>query len=219
MVWRNTYQPKEGIMVTHLEQAVLSNGKQIQGNEGLDVSRGELITLSYAEKSMVREQIQKQGFKVGKRARYTQFGFVVVIILLVLFVLQFVGGAASFLFLYSKFGVSINNTSGMKVLKFLLLYGLFLAAGIVAYMVYRKFKKKYQDAVQNGNLMVYQFPIEQKVIYDKGDYELEDEYYIVVGGSYVDVGRNQYLELHIGDMVRVALIDYDGEVYFAMVGD
>lgn len=219
MVWRNTYQPKEGIMVTHLEQAVLSNGKQIQGNEGLDVSRGELITLSYAEKSMVREQIQKQGFKVGKRARYTQFGFVVVIILLVLFVLQFVGGAASFLFLYSKFGVSINNTSGMKVLKFLLLYGLFLAAGIVAYMVYRKFKKKYQDAVQNGNLMVYQFPIEQKVIYDKGDYELEDEYYIVVGGAYVDVGRNQYLELHIGDMVRVALIDYDGEVYFAMVGD
>lgn len=219
MVWRNTYQPKEGIMVTHLEQAVLSNGKQIQGNEGLDVSRGELITLSYAEKSMVREQIQKQGFKVGKRARYTQFGFVVVIILLVLFVLQFVGGAASFLFLYSKFGVSINNTSGMKVLKFLLLYGLFLAAGIVAYMVYRKFKKKYQDAVQNGNLMVYQFPIEQKVIYDKGDYELEDEYYIVVGGAYVDVGRNQYLELHIGDVVRVALIDYDGEVYFAMVGD
>ena len=219
MVWRNTYQPKEGIMVTHLEQAVLSNGKQIQGNEGLDVSRGELITLSYAEKSMVREQIQKQGFKVGKRARYTQFGFVVVIILLVLFVLQFVGGAASFLFLYSKFGVSINNTSGMKVLKFLLLYGLFLAAGIVAYMVYRKFKKKYQDAVQNGNLMVYQFPIEQKVIYDKGDYELEDEYYIVVGGAYVDVGRNQYLELHIGDMVRVALIDYDGKVYFAMVGD
>ena len=212
MVWRNTYQPKEGIMVTHLEQAVLSNGKQIQGNEGLDVSRGELITLSYAEKSMVREQIQKQGFKVGKRARYTQFGFVV-------FVLQFVGGAASFLFLYSKFGVSINNTSGMKVLKFLLLYGLFLAAGIVAYMVYRKFKKKYQDAVQNGNLMVYQFPIEQKVIYDKGDYELEDEYYIVVGGAYVDVGRNQYLELHIGDMVRVALIDYDGKVYFAMVGD
>lgn len=219
MVWRNTYQPREGIIVTHLEQAVLSNGKQIQGNEGLDVSRGEPITFSYAEKSMIREQIQKQGFKVGKRTRYTQFGFAFVIVLLVLFVIQFVGGAASFLFLYSKFGFSINNTSGMKVLKFLLLYGLFLAAGIVAYMVYRKYKKKYQDAVQNGNLMVYQFPIEQKVIYDKGDYELEDEYYIVIGGAYVDVGRNQYLELHIGDVVRIALIDYDGEVYFAMVGD
>lgn len=35
----------------------------------------------------------------------------------------------------------------------------------------------------------------------------------------MDVGRNQYLELHIGDVVRVALIDYDGEVYFAIVGD
>lgn len=219
MVWRNTYQPREGIVITRLNQAVLSNGKRIRENDGLDVSKGELITLSYIEKSIVREQIQKQGFKVGNRTRYTQFGFAFVIVLLVLFVIQFVGGAASFLFLYSKFGFSISNTSGMKVLKFLLLYGLFLAAGIVAYMVYRKYKKKYQDAVQNGNLMVYQFPIEQKVIYDKGDYELEDEYYIVIGGAYVDVGRNQYLELHIGDVVRIALIDYDGEVYFAMVGD
>lgn len=219
MVWRNTYQPREGIMVTHLEQAVLSNGKQIQGNEGLDVSKGEHITLSYPEKSMVREQIQKQGFKVGKRTRYTQFGFVIVIILLVLFVLQFVGGAIASLFLYSKLGLSLEHMAGMKVVKYLLLYGVFIAAGVVAYMVYHKIKKKYQDAVQNGNLMVYQFPIEQKVIYDKGDYELEDEYYVVIGGAYVDVGRNQYLELHIGDVVRVALVDYDGEVYFAMVGD
>ncbi len=219
MVWRNTYQPREGIMVTHLEQVVLSNGKQIQGNEGLDVSRGEVITLSYAEKSMVREQIQKQGFKVEKRTRYTQFGFVIVIILLVLFVLQFVVGAIASLFLYSKLGLSLEHMVGMKVVKYLLLYGVFIAAGVVVYMVYHKIKKKYQDAVQNGNLMVYQFPIEQKVIYDKGDYELEDEYYIVIGGAYVDVGRNQYLELHIGDVVRIALIDYDGEVYFAMVDD
>lgn len=182
MVWRNTYQPREGIIVTYLEQAVLSNGKQMQENEGLDVSRGELITLSYAEKSMVREQIQKQGFKVGKRTRYTQFDFVVVIILLVLFVLQFVGGAIASLFLYSKLGLSLEHMAGMKVVKYLLLYGMFIAAGVVAYMVYHKIKRKYQDAVQNGNLMVYQFPIEQKVIYDKGDYELEDEYYIVVGG-------------------------------------
>lgn len=217
MVWRNVYQPKEGIIVKHLDQAVLSNGKQIQGNEGLDVSKGELITLSYAEKTMIREQIQKQGFKVGKRARYAQFGFAFVILLLVLFVIQFVGGAAAFLFLAGKFGLSLNNMGGMKVVKYLLMYGVFIAAAVITYMVYRKVKKKYQDAVQNGNLMLYQFPIEQKVIYDKGDYELEDEYYIVIGGAYVDVGRNQYLELHIGDMVRMALIDYDGVVYFAMV--
>ena len=79
-------------------------------------------------------------------------------------------------------GLSLEHMVGMKVVKYLLLYGVFIAVGVVVYMVYHKIKKKYQDAVQNGNLMVYQFPIEQKVIYDKGDYELEDEYYIVVGG-------------------------------------
>lgn len=200
------------IVVNKLDRPVLKNSVKIYGTEKFQINIGELQYLSQSEEHLLREKLMGPENNVND-PRLESFGSHS--ILLSLFILFGIAIAVS------CFGSYMDDMRvGTANIFDTVIAWVFLEMIIaVPFAIYLKWHGNYNKAVKRGELKVYRFPIEQKVAHEYySDFHTID-YYLVIGGAYVSIGKRLYDMVHTGDLVRVAISSYRGNDYFALIND
>lgn len=200
------------IVVNKLDRPVLKNSVKIYGTEKFQINIGELQYLSQSEEHLLREKLMGPENNVND-PRLESFGSHS--ILLSLFILFGIAIAVS------CFGSYMDDMRvGTANIFDTVIAWVFLEMIIaIPFAIYLKWHGNYKKAVKRGELKVYRFPIEQKVAHEYySDFHTID-YYLVIGGAYVSIGKRLYDMVHTGDLVRVAISSYRGNDYFALIND
>lgn len=200
------------IVVNKLDRPVLKNSVKIHGTEKFQIDIGELQYLSQAEKQLLRKKLMGPENNVND-PQLESFGSHP--ILLSLFILFGIAIAVS------CFGSYIDDMRvGTANIFNTFMTWVFLEMIIaIPFAIYLKWHGNYKKSVKRGELKVYQFPIGQKVAHEYySDFHTID-YYLVIGGAYVSIGKKLYDRVHTGDLVRVAIFRYRGDDYFSLIND
>lgn len=200
------------IVVNKIDRPFLENGVKIRGTEKLQIDIGELQYLSRSEEQSLRQKLMSSENYIND-PRIDRFG--IHQISLILFILF------SMVIAVSCFGVYTERARvGTANIITSFVAWMFMEMIIaIPFAIYLKWHGNYKKALIKGTLKVYQFPIEQKVAHEYySDFHTID-YYLVIGGAYVSIGKRLYDRVLPGNPVRIAISGYRGDDYFALIND
>lgn len=192
----------------------LKSGSKITGKEKFHTEYGQMQTLTVEEKKLLREELLKR-FHISKRDSKENYIIIGIVLVIVLVIEACV--ISSFVIPNPPGEMGIKYTlsnSGWTVLIWEI--GIFILIAVVAVMIMEQ-RKALKEAILYGNVTLYQYEVQRKVVCGSADNETSDDYYIVIAGAYVSVSQALYSQMHSGDIVRVSVISYGGEAYFALL--
>ena len=203
---------QDEIVVNKIDRPFLENGVKIRGTEKLQIGIGELQYLSQSEEQHLRQKLMGSENYIND-PRIDRFGiYQISLSLFILFSIAIVVSCFGVYTERARVGTA-NIITGLVAWVFM---EMIIA---IPFTIYLKWHGNYKKAVIKGTLKVYQFPIEQKVAHEYySDFHTID-YYLVIGGAYVSIGKELYDRVHTGDLVRVAISSYRGDDYFALIND
>lgn len=200
------------IVVNKIDRPFLENGVKIRGTEKLQIDIGELQYLSRSEEQSLRQKLMSSKNYIND-PRIDRFG--IHQILLILFILFSMAIAVSCFGVYTE-RARVGTANIITSFVAWMFMEMIIA---IPFAIYLKWHGNYKKAVIKGTLKVYQFPIEQKVAHEYySDFHTID-YYLVIGGAYVSIGKRLYDRVLPGNPVRIAISGYRGDDYFALIND
>ncbi|MGN0614506.1 MAG: hypothetical protein ACI4JB_11490 [Porcipelethomonas sp.] len=202
----------EEMVVNKLDRPPLKNSEKIHGTENFQTNMGELQYLTEADEQTLREKLMGQENYTDDPRLSNFSNYYIVLSLFILFSMAFAAAG---------FGVYFNYKREARDNAWIAFEAWVFLEMIIAipFAIYLKYRGSYKKAVKNGDLKVYRFSVEQKVIHEFYDDFHTFHYYIVIGNAYVKIGKKLYDRLHIGDPVRTAISSCRGSSYFALIND
>lgn len=185
------FRINDGYRVHKIERPALVSGSRIRGKEGFYTKYGKYQAISEADQRLLREKLLKQ----HRLKSDSGISIPVIILIVILFMLGV--GAYALLNLWGVVGIAI------------------LAAVLAAIFVAER--KIFRNAILYGRLSLYDYEIQRKVILESYDNEISDDYFIVIGGAYVQINRKLYYNMMVGEIVEVVVIEYDKTQYFILL--
>lgn len=204
----------DGDRVRSINRMPLKSGSRITGKEKFHTEYGQNQSLTVEEKKLLREELLKQ-FHISKRDSKWNYIIIGIVLIIVLIIEACV--ISNFVIPSPSGATGINYTladSGWTVLIWEI--GIFILVTVAAAMVMEQ-RKTLKEAIRYGGVSLYHYEVQRKVVCGALDNETSDDYYIVIAGAYVSVPRSLYGHMHSGDVVRVSVINYGGESYFALL--
>lgn len=204
---------EEESVVNELDRPALKNNGKIRGTENFLANRGELWYLTEAEEQILREKLTGHENDTDDPRSSNFSNYYILLSLFVLFSMAFAVTGVGVYLDYMREGRGDVLAAAFVAWIF---FEMMIA---IPFAIYLKYRGSYKKSVKKGNLKVYQFSVERKVIHEYYDDFHSYDYYIVIGNAYVKIGKKLYDRLHIGDPVRTAITDYKGSRYFALIND
>lgn len=200
------------IVVNKLERPALRNKVKIHGTENFHICMGELQYLTKTEEQLLRQKLMSSENDVDDPRSELFDNYQILLSLFILF---------SIAIAVACFGTYLNHMREAKanVLATLIAWVFLEMLIAIPFAIYLKWRGNYKKAVKRGDLKVYRFFIERKVAHEYYDDFHTIDYYIVIGGAYVEIGKKLYDMLHTRDSVRTAIFNYKGDNYFALIND
>lgn len=202
----------EELVVKKLDKPDLKNNEKIHGTENFHTNMGEIQYITEEEDQMLRKKLMRHENYTDDPQLNNFNNYYIILSLFILFSIAFAVACIGVYFNYKR-EARDNSWIAFEAWMFL---EMIIA---IPFVIYLKYRGNYKKAVKYGNLKVYQFAIEQKVIHEFYDDFHTFHYYMVIGSAYVKIGKKLYDRLHIGDSVRVAIYSYKGRSYFALIND
>lgn len=242
MLFNNTeYRDKYGgRMISRLPSPKLSNGLPITDKHLLDFSQASNVAVTSSQLEEIKQTlIRGKTYTAGSDKTSRTLAIILCIVFLIFIPLLLIVAPLLGFIQNSDIEIEFANmqelfsilealfTEGLPVV-FIIIFiliitilpGLLFFASIIALCIflfqhYKKHMNKYTDAITNGQIDIYDFPVT-----DKYYMHVPDEpslYFLEIGETPVEVMNNLYKDIMIGNRVRCAIITGTETKYFFLL--
>lgn len=229
-----------GKRISRFPVPVLSNGLTITSKHKLDFSQAVKVEVTVSQLAEIKSSlIQGKTYTAGSSKSSRTIAIIIVILVLIIAPLCFVFPTLFVSIQNSDIQIDVTNlqelfdffqllfTDGLPIVIFIILFLLMttvpflsFAAFIVGLCIFvfqysKKYMTAYTDAINNGQIDIYTFPVTEKYYARTADDPTK--YYLEIGGTPVEVMKKIYTDTMIGHRVRCAIITGKNDKYFALL--